>query len=362
LKTATDPEQLAQFVSSGTDSVAAYEAYLRGGTAFTTAVAHGSSKEMLESKAAHERAIQLDPGFALPHARLASFWRNHANTALINSFTTGLTREAALEKFEQYIDKAIELETSRARGLYYRSLRARTRFQFSDALALLDAYLREYPNDRRAQTDKMILHMELGLHDAAGKQIRELEERNVMDAALMVWSLIAIRYQDDPEQTRRLIDHALTRHRDRDLVLYQVHRARLGLGETALAAEILPLIGASRMPRHTYFFATLRQACAESNIDEARSSYDAGLQVAQGNPGRVWLLHSIMGNDDAAEDVLRPYDNEEGLSVLSDRLQYAHFDHRRFPYMTERLGDELATRGEPRPLPYRCEPVPESQF
>lgn len=357
LKTATDPEQLARFISSGTDSIAAYEAYLRGGSAFASAVGEGSEEEVIESMRAHQSAIRLDPSFALPHARLAQFWRNQANTGAVSAGVAGLSREESMANFENYIAKAIELEPSRARGLYYRSLRARSRFEFADAVALLNAYLSEYPNDQRAQIDKMILLMELGQYEEAAEQIWAIEKRGLMDAALMVFSLIAIRYQDDVEQTRRLVELAMQRYPDKDLILYQVHRARLGLGEIDGAGELLPLINASDMPRFAYRLATLRQACAESRLEDAREIYRDALRQDRDNPGRIWLVHSIGGEDELALASLQDFDNEQGLSVLTDRLQYAHFDYRQFPYMLGRIGDNLENRGEPRPLPYRCQPV-----
>ncbi len=64
LETAMDPEALALMVSSGTNSVPAFEAYLHGLAVGESTFATGDIYEFLNARDAYQRAIKLDPEFA----------------------------------------------------------------------------------------------------------------------------------------------------------------------------------------------------------------------------------------------------------------------------------------------------------
>ena len=71
LQTAMDPEALAAMVSAGTNSVAAYEAYLEANAVLILNFTTNYSTESVEK---WEEAIRIDPDFASPYVRLAEYW------------------------------------------------------------------------------------------------------------------------------------------------------------------------------------------------------------------------------------------------------------------------------------------------
>lgn len=60
-------------MSSGTDSVAAYNAYLQGLAFGVDSLSTGDAYEFLSARDAFERAVELDPTFVLAYWELARF-------------------------------------------------------------------------------------------------------------------------------------------------------------------------------------------------------------------------------------------------------------------------------------------------
>src|SRR3989338_6463700 len=78
LQTAMDPVALAAMANVGTESIAAYNAYLEG-LSFWPCI------EDLSCVAAHERAIGIDPEFAEAQFQLANYWNGQLELTLINA-------------------------------------------------------------------------------------------------------------------------------------------------------------------------------------------------------------------------------------------------------------------------------------
>jgi TolB-like protein len=99
LQTAMDPEALAKMVSSGTNSVPAYNAYLEGLAYGVSTLSTGDVYVFLSAREALERAIALDPGFALAYWELARFWTTQTQTTNIGSGIVEMSLEEVTPLF-----------------------------------------------------------------------------------------------------------------------------------------------------------------------------------------------------------------------------------------------------------------------
>jgi adenylate cyclase len=84
----------------GTSSVEAYESWLRA----RQALARGTRESILEARALHRRAIEIDPNFAAPHTGLS--------LAAISDYVSGWAANPAqaLDEAERWARRALELD------------------------------------------------------------------------------------------------------------------------------------------------------------------------------------------------------------------------------------------------------------
>lgn len=95
--TKREEERLAR---RGTSNVEAYEAWLRA----RELLGRGSREAVVQAKARHRRAIEIDPRFAAPHAGLS--------LASISEYASGWAQDAAqaLDDAERWARRAVELD------------------------------------------------------------------------------------------------------------------------------------------------------------------------------------------------------------------------------------------------------------
>ncbi|MDH5502124.1 MAG: adenylyl cyclase, partial [Gammaproteobacteria bacterium] len=110
LETAMDPEALAKMVSSGTNSVAAYNAYLKGLAYGASTLSTGDTYTFLGARDSFEQAIALDPEFSLAYWKLADFWRIQLSETNIVAGIVEMPREEMQKRFDDAIEKAIATE------------------------------------------------------------------------------------------------------------------------------------------------------------------------------------------------------------------------------------------------------------
>ncbi len=194
LETAMDPEALAKMVSSGTSSVPAFEAYLRGLAVGESTFATGDIYENLNARDAYERAIELDPEFAQAYWRLAIFWRNQLTVNYTTSGITDLTPAEILPIYYDGINKAIEYEKDPVSKILYRAGKARTEMKYRQALRLTTDYLEQRPNDQAAQFLYLTLLAELDMRDEVTKSVAEFYERDGYNPVVTGTSLTRLLY------------------------------------------------------------------------------------------------------------------------------------------------------------------------
>lgn len=354
LETAMDPEALAAMVSSGTHSIPAYEAYLKGLAFGVSSVSTGDTYEYIGARDAFEKAIELDPEFASAYWQLAQFWGELLGSANISYGVIEMPADEMLSRFDDAVAKAIEHERDPVSKLKYRSLGAAVNSRLSQALRLNTDYLAQRPNDHDAQFMRLNLLQQLGMVDQIAPTIEEYVERDGYNSVVGNQIILASLHVADPEFIRSVTLGALERIKDDVFVAYQAHRALLWTGDIDGASRLVNVVQTSDLPASVRLLVSLRQACAENRTDDAAAMVEQISRTYSNDLFMVWIGLRMMSKDEEAVEVLRPLDEKRDFATLIDFLAYSYFDPRPYPNLMAFLETEDATPREPARIPYRC--------
>lgn len=352
LKTAMDPEALRKMVSAGTASVGAYEAYLEAlaleGQTGESGVVEGWDLAL----AAHTRAVEIDPGFALAHWGRALYWEGQLDISTIGSELSDDSPEEDLVNYLEAIDAAIATEDNAPLALKFKANKASNELRIADAIELYAAYLEEYPNDFEAQ--QMLIGSIANTRDAEAARERL---RRMVDFS-----------RDDPLQLNALINNVLfvglvddavaiardviQRYPQHAFLLYQSHRVLLWAGHTEDAAELAVALRASGFPEENIKLVLMRQACAEGDAEQAQQLLDEAIGIYRHDPSVHYIGLQIMGRPAEAHQLLIDADlrNRE----LASFLNYPYFNHTYFPELTAILERQFIDRPFVDGPPYAC--------
>ncbi len=354
LETAMDPEALAKMISVGTDSVPAFNAYLQGLAAGASSISTGDVYTFLRAREGFERAIGLDPHFALAYWELAKFWSVQSQSNLIGSGIVDVPLDEMTTRFEVAIEKAITFERDPVNQIRYRAFQAARQRRYPQALRLNTVYLEQRPNDQNAQAVQLNLLVDMSRDDELIATIQEVQERDGHDIIVTNNSLTYLLVSDDKALLRDFAQEALRRNGDNPFVQYQAHRTLLWTGDIDGASQLLPMLASSDLPDESRHLVALRQACAENKLSEAKRIKDYLQKNYPQDRSIAWISHRIMGEDDAALQTLMELDDSEDLGSLSDYLSYAYFDARSFPNLMTLLESQGIEPRAPKEIPYRC--------
>jgi TolB-like protein len=354
LETAMDPEALAKMVSSGTNSVPAFEAYLQGLAVGESTFATGDIYEFLNARDAYKHAIELDPEFAQAYWRLAIFWRNQLTVNYITSGITELTPAEMLPLYYEAINKAIEYEKDPVSKMTYRAQKARIEMKYRQALRLNTEYLEQRPNDQAAQILQLNLLADLDMRDEVTEAVTEFYERDGYNPFVTGVSLTRLLYSGEPETLRTYAKNAVERFGDNANVMYQAHRALLWVDDIDGASKVLPVILASDLPDDSRYLVLLRQACAENRLADAIRLHTKGNEQHADDASITWIGHLIMGNEEQAVEALMAFDDEQDMITMTSFLGYGTFDPRPYPNLMAVLESQGIEWSEPVETPYQC--------
>jgi TolB-like protein len=347
MQTSMDPEALADMARVGTQSVEAYQAYLRGVAAMVN-----PSTENFEAAYRHfERARALDPRFAAAHARAAGFWLARLDPTL--TFTPEDEQPTATMQraFRERIDEAIRHATRDVDRHEARGLKARLDLRLRDAIEEQRRILALRPQDRDALNALIDLLSSTSQHAAMVEPLRTVFPHAFESTD---WAILYLNYAHRAPDRRLAADNALelvARWPDEASVVYQTHRTLLWDGRVEAARSLAERYRGMDVDPMLRLIVDARQASAEGRCAEVERL------LASLPPDDViqrWHLLMLLGRSDEAAQVLMPFERSGNVNALAGFLNYRQFDPRPFPSLMRVLEREKVRRPPPVPLPFAC--------
>jgi TolB-like protein/DNA-binding winged helix-turn-helix (wHTH) protein len=354
LNTAMDPEALAALVSSGTRSVAAFEAYLRGLAGYTSMLETGDVGAYTEAIDAFEQAVEIDPEFALAHGEIASYWMTQLSQVAIASSRRDKSVAEIRAISEQALEKAIRYSRDPVRKLRFRVIKAVAEVKLRQALQLSYEFLEARPHDRQAQSRHLNLLAQLNRFDEIVEVAFEFFERDGFDPAVTGRSIHTMIYSNDEPAIRDFLNRVNKHLVQSTVVMYQAHRGLLWIGEVDRARELHDKLIASDLRDSLKAHTRLRQLCAEGRVDEAQQLYEQANREITNRRSFPWLTANTMGYPDRGLDSAHQHDKDGNLYALAGFLLYGTFDPRPFPNLMAHLEIHGNETGRVSEVPYRC--------
>ena len=354
LKTAMDPEALARMVSSGTASVAAYEAYLEGLAQEGRSGVTGNVADFRGAFEAYGRALAADETFAAAHWKQAIYWYSQLAVTQVGWGDTEIALEEIVANYRKSIDAAIAHVENQALGLKYKAAKADFEFRFVDSSNLLKRYLDTYPHDIEGQQTLMFSFAQMtDFEGAAGYVDRFVDDshddpiqRNALLNNILFAGHIDAAVGLARESVRRFPQHAF--------LAYQAHRVLLWAGHTEEAAALVDPLRRSEYPEDNILLVLIRQACAEGDREAAEVHFGKLEELVKDQPGTEYIGMMLLGRADEAHQRLVELKLDNW--ALASFLIYPYFNHTYFPEMAailERQGIDRQFIDVP---PYACKP------
>ena len=354
LRTAMDPEALAALVSSGTRSVPAFEAYLRGLAGYASMLQTGDVQTYLEAIDAFELAVEIDPEFALAHGEIASYWMTQLSQVAIASGRQDKSIAEIRAIVEASLDKAIRYSGDPVRKLRFRVIKAVTEVRLRQALQLNTELLEARPHDRQAQSRQLNLLAQLNMFDEITTVVFEFFERDGFDPAVTGRSIHTMLYSNNEQAIRAFLDLVNEHLVHSTVAMYQAHRGLLWIGEVDRARAFHDQLIASDLRNSLKAHTRLRQLCAEGRVDEAQQLYERANAEILNRRSFQWLTANTMGYPNKGLETAHRLDEDGNLYALAGFLLYGTFDPTPFPNLMAHLAVHGNETGHVTDVPYRC--------
>lgn len=356
LDTAMDPAELRKMVAAGTESIAAWEAYVRLREEFYRSI------DLFDPLDSSPRMLQLyrevaaeDPAFGEAHLLFAEIVDSWLSPAAVTSAPPGLSRDALRDMFRQATADAARYARNEDDRLGAEILRARVQLRLADIVDLTRERLQYHPASREVWSGHITALIVASRFDEARAFAREIVDHDFgNDDQLASLSTMVARV--DLEGGLALVEQMLAPTSPVPADLYQAHRILLMGDRIAEASEVgQRYINAATNPTWS-LMVRIRQACAEGRIADAEQLYEdfdfSPFDPASNNI--QWLALKTLGRTDEAVDLLRPLDQPETLVRLGELLSYTHFDPSPYPNLTRRLEEQGIMRYEIQPMNFAC--------
>jgi TolB-like protein len=356
LDTAMDPAELRRMVAAGTESIAAWEAYVRLREEFYRSIDQfdplDSSPRMLQL---YREVTAEDPAFGEAHLLFAEIVDAWLSPASVTSAPPGLSRDALEDMFRQATADAARFARNDDDRLGAEILRARVQLRFADLIDLTRERLQYHPGSREIWSGHISALIVASRFDDARAFARQIIDHDFGNNDQMA-SLSAMVARVDLDGGLVLVEQMLAPTSPVQADLYQVHRILLMADRVAEAADVgQRYINAATNPTWS-LMVKIRQACAEGRIDDAEQLYE-GFDFSPFDPASnniQWLALKTLGRVDEAMELLRPLDQPETLVRLGELLSYTHFDPSPYPNLTRRLEEQGIMRYETEPMNFAC--------
>ena len=353
LDTALDPAALEDMVRSGTDSLAAYEAYLRAQALMTEFARSGNHADWHAAAPYLERARSIDPEFAEAHALSATVFR-FMNTPSLVMGPDPVTGEAYLQAYSERMDAAVAAARDPVQADVYRARRDQELFRLDEAREAYEHYLAERPNDVDRWFDYSNTLVMMGRHAEALEVVdrldRLLPEEDLQNRAILVQHARKARDFDRASEIGLSLLASAPYH---GFGLIETHTSLVLAGRVETAARINARIQESELGRFARMFADIYQACAEGDgaraIELGQRFIDEPRAVIQG-----YHMLRILGRDEEAYARLAPQDHPGVPDRLREMLFDPTFDPARLPHLAQAVRDAGGVVSAPAPLALHC--------
>lgn len=354
MQTATDPTALAALVSSGTRSVPAFEAYLRGLAGYAMMLETGDVSAYTKAIDEFVQAVEIDPEFAVAYGEIANYWNTQLSQVAIASDRRDKPVAEIRAASAEALDKAIRYSRDPTEALRFRTIKAVTEIKLSQALQLNSEFLEARPHDRQAQSLQLNLLAQLNMFEEISKVAFEFFEQDGFDPAVTGRSIHTMLYSNNEQAIREFLD-LVDEHLDSSRVAtYQAHRGLLWIGEVERARAFHDQLIASDLGGSQKAHLRLRQLCAEGNVAEAQRLYEQAKVEFSDRRSFPWLSANTMGYPDQGLESLHRFDADRNLYALAGFLLYGTFDPRPFPNLMAHLEIHGNETGSVPVTPYRC--------
>lgn len=352
MKTAMDPVALQKMVSSGTTSVAAYEAYLEALVLEGRSGESGAIEDWEKAREAYDRAVAVDDQFALAHWGRALYWEGQLSVTNIGSELSPLSREEKLENYLDAVDAAIGNEENEALAVKFMGNKARNELRFADARRYYESYIEEYPNDIEG-LQQLIETIAYG-RDLEGarphmQHVLSVSLDDPLNLNAVINNVLFVGLVDEAVILARDLVQRFPQHA---FLLYQSHRILLWAGHTEEAAALADILRGSEFPAENISLVLLRQACAEGDQTAAQQHFDEVVGIQRPDLSIGWLGLHLMGKPEAAHLLLVDADLDK--YALASFLNYPFFDHTYFPELAATLKQQGIDRPFIESPPYAC--------
>ena len=356
LDTAMDPVELRKMVAAGTESIAAWEAYVRLREEFYRSIDQfdplDSSPRMLRL---YREVVAEDPAFGEAHLLFAELVDAWLSPAAVTSAPPGLSREALQDMFRQATADAARYARNEDDRLGAEILRARMQLRLADIVGLTRERLQYHPGNREIWSSHLTALIVASRFDDARAFAQEAINHDFgNDDQLASLSTMVARV--DLDAGLALVEAMLAPTSPVPADLYQAHRILLIADRIAEAAAVgQRYIDAATNPTWS-LMVKIRQACAEGRLDDAERLY-ADFDFSPFDPASSniqWLALKTLARIDEAVELLRPLDQPETLVRLGELLSYTHFDPSHYPNLTRRLEEQGIMRYEVQPMNFAC--------
>jgi TolB-like protein/thioredoxin-like negative regulator of GroEL len=354
LETSMDPAALAQMAQAGTDSVEAYQEYLRGLQGQSEAFISQGESALDEAYVHFERARAIDPGFFDAHVQAANYWKVELTPSRTDSGTSGVEPRQMLREFNERIGLAIDNARTDADRIRSLADRAMVDLRLREARRLFDQYLALRPNDEPVRFElAKVLSM---LSDKAGmRALLDHWKARMQTDHFSAAALVNEAYRSlDPSEAADLGLQAVERWPNSIAMIYQTHRSLVWAGRyreaSELAARYRDLVPAGEP------LVRVREACAAGDRDTAEKILQEMQGDAAADISSLWITHNMLGNTREEIEVLRPLEQSGVPFQLASFLSYTKFDPRPFPSLMAVLEREGVERPPTAIPPFRCPP------